>query len=274
MSQEDADRPRATPPGRFELPPLAQPAMRQQIQEQLDLEQQLMAAQQDADLARSMALGFERELDDERKRLAREVGEGLAEQVVMLKTLAQTLEKRLAVSEPTLAELAAMMCANADGLLAHIRHIVRRVRPEPLVGGGLVPAVRALAEDWRLRRPAQRFEVLVDPPGEAEFGLGEPDVEALALRAVELALEDAAQGELWHATPSLLVVSLRHEDGRLTVQVAHDARSRRRESELIATPGWSDLRERAGALAGRLHAGTGEAGGFELIAILPWPLDL
>ena len=78
----------------------------------------------------------------------------------------------------------------------------------------------------------------------------------------------------WHAAPTLLVVSVRRGDGQLTIQVAHDARSRRRESELLDTPGWSDLRERAVALLGQLQAGTGEAGGFELITILPWPLDL
>ena len=274
MSQEDATGPGAVPPRRFELPPLEQPALRQQIQEQLALEQQVLAAQQDAELARDMALRFEAELDEERKRLAREVGEGLAEQVVMLKTLAQTLEKRLAQQEPSLAELAAMMCANADGLLAHIRHIVRRVRPEPLVGGGLVPAVRALADDWRLRRPDQRFEVLVEPAGESAFGLGEPDVEALALRVIELALEDAAQNELWYGAPTLLVISMRRGEGLLTLQVAHDARARRRQADLAAAPGWSDLKDRVRDLSGQLSTGTGEAGGFELIAILPWPLGL
>lgn len=269
MTQADTD-----PPSRMDLSRLELPAMRQQIQDHLEMENQVRQAQQDAELAQSMALQFERELDEERKRVARDVGEGLAEQVATIKSLAQTLQKRLATSEPSLSQLATMIDSNADGILAHIRHIVRSMRHETLVSGGMIQALRALVEDWRLRRPNQRFELLTEPADEAAFGLGEPDVEAVAFRVVELALQDAAQAELWITETKLVVVSARSEDGQMTLQVSHSGRSRRREAELIAGPAWVALSERLKPLAGHISAGPGDGGGFELIAVLPWPVDL
>ncbi|MFT4103700.1 MAG: hypothetical protein QM674_22265 [Burkholderiaceae bacterium] len=266
MTQADAN-----PPPRLDLSRFEQPAVRRQIEAHLALEEQVRIAQQDAELARAMALRFERELDEERKRVARDV-EGMAEQIAALRALGQTLEHRLGATEPSLAQLATMIKTGSDGVLAHIRHVLRSVRPETLVGEGLISALRALIEDWRLRRPAQRFELLTKPESAERFGLGEPDVEALAMRIAELALQDAAQPDLWWSTPSLLLVSARTEDGQLTLQISHDARSRQPDDALLAKPAWADLLERLRPLGGRLSVGEGE--GFEVLAVLPWPLDL
>lgn len=261
------------PPPRLDLSRFEQPAVRQQIEEHLALEAQLRQAQQDAELARAMALRFESELDEERKRVARDV-EGMAEQIAALRTLGQTLEHRLGATEPSLAQLATMIKTGSDGVLAHIRHVLRSVRPETLVGEGLVSALRALVEDWRLRRPSQRFELLTKPDTVERFGLGEPDVEALAMRIAELALQDAAQPELWWSMPTLALISARSEDGQLTLQISHDARSRQADRALLANTAWADLVERLRPLGASLRAGVGESEGFEILAVLPWPVDL
>lgn len=248
-----------------------------------DLTAALALARQESELARSMALRFESELEAERKRVARDVGDGLAAQVAAMKSLARTLEHRLSASEPSLSQIASLLRGNADTLLTDIRHIVRRMRPETLVGSGLAPALRALVDDWRLRRPKARYELLIEPADDERFGLGEPDVEAVAHRFVDLALQDAGQPALWHATIGLVVVSVRVGEGALTVQVVHDGRPLQGGADrLVEGPAWVELIERLHGLGGRLSVAdatddtdvAGATGGVELIAVMPWPVEL
>ena len=98
-----------------------------------------------------LALRLERELDALSADVARSLRDEIGPQLTGLRTLAASLESRLAGSEPTLSPLAAVV----------------------------------------LRRPGCRVEVLLDPPDDAGFGLASPAIETAALQAAAAAFERA-----------------------------------------------------------------------------------
>lgn len=224
-----------------------------------------LAAEQQVGLSQDLALRFERELDEQRQSVARELQDELGRHATALRTLAATFEHRLAATEPSLAQLATLMIGNADALIDAIRTMIHRVRPQALDSGGLLTGLRALIDDWRLRRADLRFELLQQPADDARFGLGDPAVESLAWRIVDEAMAEAIRG----GSLRMLVVSVRTEDGRLTVQVGDDADGGARARSI--PPALAAIGERVADLGGRIDYATGESGGSELIAVLPWP---
>jgi signal transduction histidine kinase len=224
-----------------------------------------LEAEQQRDLSHELALRFEREFEEQRRALAQALHDELGHHAMAIRTIASTLENRLADREPSLAQLARLMVRNAEALSASVRSLVRQVRPEPLEHGGLLEGLRSLLADWALRQPAIRFQLFVDPPDDAAFGFGLPDVEAAAWRIVAESVENAVE----HAGPGTVVVSVRRGDGVLTIQVGDDGRGlvRRR----VDGAGMQAIRERAAACGGSVSVANGESGGVEVLASLPWP---
>jgi len=223
-----------------------------------------LALEQQRDLARDLALRFEREAQQAREDLARELGEALAGHAAALRSLAATFERRLAGREPSLAQLAALMTGATDAMLAALGASLARIRPEPLGTGGLPAGLHALLEDWRLRVPAMRFELLLQPAPE-QFGLADPGAEEAALRIVAEALDNVVR----HARAGMVVVSARRDGPMLVLQVSDDGRGLP-AGPLVAGPGLAVMQELAARCGGRVCLGTGESGGAELIAELRW----
>lgn len=227
---------------------------------------QALIAEQQRDMARELALQFEREAEAARRDFARLLNEELANHATALKSLAATFEGRLAGREPSLAQLASLMMRSTDAMLGAIRASVTRIRPEPLATGGLPDGLRALIDDWRLRQPDMRFELLLEPADDEAFGLGSPEVESAACRIVAEALSNAVD----HARAGMVVVSARRADDQLTLQVSDDGRGLPRRN-VAEGPGLRTMRELAQRCGGRVSVATGESGGAEVLVELPWP---
>jgi glucose-6-phosphate-specific signal transduction histidine kinase len=202
-----------------------------------------------------MALRLERELDAQSADVARALREDIGPQVTSLRTLAAAFESRLAGREPSLAPLASLMLHQADSLIESVRALVLRVRPDALSGGGLPEALRALAADWRLRKPGARVELLLDPPDDAGFGLSAPATETVALQVAAAVFERAfgAAG----AGGVVLAGSVAGE--RLVLQSGR------------GVPGWFAAAEsRIVAMGGEAQVEPGESGGTTVVVRLPW----
>ena len=229
------------------------------LRQALDVEQQ-------RDLARELALRFEHELDQHRREFARALNDEIAGKAMAVKSMAATFESRLAEREPSLAQLAALLVSNADALLTTVGDLVRRARPQALEQGGLADGLRALLDDWRLRQPGLRFELLLAPDDADAFVLDSPLVESAAYRIVEEAIGNAVT----HAGAATIVVSARRGDTALTLQVSDDGCGLPRGHAAEGT-GLRRMRERAQAAGGSLTVATGESGGVEVLVRLPWP---
>jgi cobalt-zinc-cadmium efflux system protein len=227
---------------------------------------QALQAEQQRDASGELALRYERALEEERRAVVRELQDDLGRHATAIRTMASTFENRLAEREPSLAQLASLMVRNTDALFAAIRAMVQRVRPEAFDRGGLLDGIRALVDDWRLRQPAMRFELLIEPADSQAFGFGPPEVEEAAYRIVSEALENAVT----HSRAGTVVVSVHRDAGALSLQVSDDGRGMPR-GDTPEGPGLRAMRERAASVAGSVVVGTGEAGGAEVLVKLPWP---
>ena len=222
--------------------------------------------EQERDASRDLALRFEREFDEQRRVLARDLHDDLAQPAMAIKTMAATFESRLAEREPSLAQLARLLMRNTEALFAAVRTITGRLRPEPLEHGGLLEGLRTLVADWRLRKPGMRFELLLEPEDDAKFGLATSAIEAAAWHTAADAIENA----IAHAGARTVIVSARRDGQWLTLQVSDDGRGMG-AGDAAEGAGLRAMRERAQSCGGSLTVATGEAGGVEVLVRLPWP---
>lgn len=214
-----------------------------------------------------LALRLERELDALSADVARSLRDEIGPQLTGLRTLAASLESRLAGSEPTLSPLAAVVLSQADSLIESVRALVARVRPDALSCGGLPEALRALAADWRLRRPGCRVEVLLDPPDDTGFGLASPAIETAALQAAAAVFERA----LGAGAATGIVLAASRSDARLVLQIEHDGAGPGVAKGSAAAPAWfASAQARIAALGGESQVERGELGGTSIVVRLPW----
>lgn len=219
-----------------------------------------------ADPGVGLALQFERELDAQSADVARALRDEIGPQLSALRALAASLESRLDAREPALASLATLLLGQADSLIGSVRALADRVRPDALSCGGLPEALRALAADWRLRRPDCRVEVLIDPSDDAGFGLASPVIETAALQMVVAACERA----LSNGQSGALVVAASRAGADLLLQIEFD---RPEPTARGGSPGpswFSGVHARVAALGGDAGVERAEGGGTAIVVRLPW----
>jgi signal transduction histidine kinase len=93
-----------------------------------------------------------------------------------------------------------------------------------------------------------------------------PAVDLAAYRIVQEALTNV----LRHAGPATAMVRLTYDDDHLSVQVEDDGHGAAAGWPPVGGNGPLGMHERVAALGGRLEAGPRPAGGFRVLATLPW----
>lgn len=195
--------------------------------------------------------------EDERRRLARELHDGVGQTMTAL-TL--TLD---AVADSGLPEEAEDRLASArrlaDDALAETRDLANRLRPARLEQVGLAAAIRELA--GRAGLPVQ-----VDIASEtAEAGLLDPTASAEAYRIVQEALGNAAR----HSGASAVQVGLATSPGLLRVIVADNGRGFDPAVGRQAGLGLIGMRERAVLLGGDLRIDSAPGSGTRVVLEVP-----
>jgi len=189
--------------------------------------------------------------DAQRQQVERDLHDGAQQRLV-----AVALRLRLAQQQlDDDGELAALITASADGLdlaMAELRDLARGIHPAILTESGVVPAVAALIE---------RTPLPVDFP---------PTVLRRYPAAIEatayFVVAEAVTNALKHAGPCRVRVRLSEEDGFLLVQVSDDGVG---GASPAAGSGLSGLRDRVGALGGRLTVVGGPPPGTTIEASIP-----
>lgn len=198
--------------------------------------------------------------EDERRRLARELHDGLGQNLTALKhRLSQLLDELPADAAPLRERLATALDLCIESL-QDTRQLSRLLRPPILDDLGLEPALRWLA---RSVSQSANFEVEVEiEPLPTLHG----ELQTLLFRVAQEALNNAAK----HAAARSVLLRLVARGGYLQLQVFDDGRSCDSRAALRGGgSGLSGMRERLRLYGGRLELHSAPGLGTRLRAVLP-----
>ena len=150
-------------------------------------------------------------IEDERKRIAREVHDELGQRLTALKMDISLLRMRFG-RDPLLYQRLEEMRKLADGTIDVVRHIASDLRPAAL-DLGVVSAIQWLAEDLELRSDiCCRLDLLNED-------VPMSDTQATAVFRV---VQESLTNVMRHAQASEVLITLKDDNGRLHLQVRDD----------------------------------------------------
>lgn len=201
-------------------------------------------------------------VEEERKRLARELHDELGQSVTAIRLIAASISRsgESGAAVPGSAKIDEI----AAGLYDSVHRIVRELRPAVLEQPDLAAALADLGREWRVRHP----EIELVPALEGDLGdLGEP-VTLAAFRGVQEALTNV----LKHAGATRVELSVRRRDGRLEATIEDNGQGPA-AAATVSGHGLVGMRERVVALGGSLETAARAEGGFRVSMSLPLPGD-
>lgn len=204
--------------------------------------------------------------EQERRRVARELHDGLGQTLTALKIRLEGLGGRAAACSPELAIELARTVDLASHALGEARRLAHLLRPQMLDDLGLDPALRWLARtlgEWT------GFGVTLDLEIDGDERL-DPELETLAFRVVQEGLTNSMK----HSGASGASVRVERRDGRLRLEVADrgrgfDPREVLEGSDAPAGFGLRGMRDRVELAGGRLELDSRPETGTRLVAVLP-----
>jgi two-component system sensor histidine kinase UhpB len=200
--------------------------------------------------------------ESERRELARELHDEFGQSLTAIGAGAAFVERHAGGADPAaLAECARDIRSESGRMAAHVRGLLRQLRPHGLEGLGMRDALREVIDAWRMRAP----QVTVD----AELPPSLPPLSAAAGLALYRTLQEALTNVLRHAGASRVSVRLAVEPGGLVLVVADDGCGRAAEVLRNARGGLLGMRERADMAGGALEPGNSPLGGLCITLRLP-----
>jgi two-component system sensor histidine kinase UhpB len=201
-------------------------------------------------------------IEEERKRLSRELHDELGQSVTAIRLIATSIAR--SSEAPGVAQGAGKVNEIAAGLYDSVHRIVRELRPAVLEQPDLAAALQDLGREWRVRH--HDVELVLDLEGD----LGDLG-EALTL-AVFRSVQEALTNVLKHAGASSVRLEVTRGDGRVEACIEDDGQGASAELT-VSGHGLVGMRERVVALGGSLEAGPRPDGGFRVRIVLPLPGD-
>ncbi|MBI5793048.1 MAG: hypothetical protein HZA63_16405 [Rhodocyclales bacterium] len=201
-------------------------------------------------------------VEEERKRLSRELHDELGQSVTAIRLIAASISRS---GESTGATQGASKINEiAAGLYDSVHRIVRELRPAVLEQPDLAAALADLGREWRARHPEIDLALTLD----GDLGdLGE----AVTL-GVFRCVQEALTNVLKHAGACRVEVSVRRRDDGLEAIIDDDGQGPA-IGGAASGHGLVGMRERVEALGGSLEATARPGGGFRVSMVLPLPGD-
>ena len=200
--------------------------------------------------------------EEERRRLRRDLHDGLGAQLAGLNVQAGTL-RRLIPSDPEAAdELVVELRDELQGAIGDIRRLVYDLRPPALDDLGLREALRQLAE--RYGSKDELLGVLVEAPEDL------PNLPAAVEVAVYRITQEALTNVARHARAQSCVVRLAVNDD-VTLEIVDDGVGI--PAQRSAGVGLSSMHERASELGGSCIVQSVPKGGTQVLVRLPLPKE-
>ncbi|MFF2493508.1 sensor histidine kinase [Agromyces sp. NPDC058064] len=200
--------------------------------------------------------------DDERRRLERDLHDGIQQDVVAQIAGLRLARNRLQRGELTAPELAALQ-EQARDTLRELRELARGIHPPVLSDNGLVAAVES---------GVARYPIPLEVSADAALRATRfpDDVETTAYYVVREALANTAK----HANATHASVGLARSDGHLRIAISDDGCGIGEvPGSTGATPmshgGLANIRDRVAALRGTVRVGPNDPSGTTLVVELP-----
>jgi len=201
---------------------------------------------------RSEARRAEKVVDEERRRIARELHDGFGQALTGLKFDLAWFSKKLSqLSAPTgstdLPNKVQAMTGSVDALLESLRSTAAALRPAVLDDLGLIPALESLATTFQLRTGA-RCTLEMAPE------LSSMELPSEASAALFRIAQESLTNVMRHAAASQVRIRLYQGDGRVTLEVTDNGKGVTRER--MTKPdsfGLRGMQERVSLLGGHFH---------------------
>jgi two-component system, NarL family, sensor histidine kinase UhpB len=212
--------------------------------------------------------------DDERRGIARELHDNLAQYLFAIRTDAFAIGEGVGKGESALVTAAARSISeSASRMETIVREMIRQLRPPVLDELGLADALRDLITTWRLRNPGIKCTLHI----EARLD----EVSSATSLAIYHVIQESLTNVAKHSRASAAMVTVREVDasGQQSVQVPTE----NAKLELVVEDngqvinaaadasglGLVSMRERVETLGGRLESAYHSGRGWEVIAELP-----
>jgi signal transduction histidine kinase len=233
-------------------------ALHREIAEHKLTEQRLRESEENL---RALAARLQSVREEEQIRIAREVHDGLGQQLTGLKMDLTWLVGKLQTDQEPLVKKIGSMFLLIDETIHSVRKIASGLRPELLDEAGLAAAIEWHAKDFQQRTG---IRCLLDVPPDSD-GLG-PERSTALFRIFQEVLTNVAR----HANATRVDVSMRREDETFTLEVrdngngiapatVHDPRSL----------GLLGMRERVLPFSGRIEISGSRGKGTRVLVSLP-----
>jgi two-component system sensor histidine kinase UhpB len=200
-------------------------------------------------------------IEDERKRLSRELHDELGQSVTAIRLIATSIARGAVGGDAGgVAPGAAKINEIAASLYDSVHRIVRELRPAVLEQPDLAAALADLGREWRARHPDIELRL------ELEGDLGDLG-EALTL-AVFRSVQEALTNVLKHAGAHHVRLAVARREAGLEALVEDDGSG---AAQALAGSGHGlvGMRERVAAFGGSLEAGSRAEGGYRVRIELP-----
>ncbi|MGH2707321.1 MAG: sensor histidine kinase [Actinomycetota bacterium] len=199
--------------------------------------------------------------DDERRRLARDLHDGLQQDLVVLRMRLSLLSERDEISpselSPSPVKAWGELARDVDQMIGRLRNLANAVFPPSLIDHGLTAALRSY-----LARIPLEFELSCDPDPLPRLS---PEIEVSAYFLVSEAVTNA----LKHARASRIEISVRLDGDGLEISVTDDGRGFESGQEGQGGRGLKNMAERVNGLGGHLQLSSEPGSGTEVHAWFP-----
>ena len=231
-----------------------------ELRQRLDSERRAQRAEAELTSRRELARWLDRRIEDERRRIARELHDEFGQSVTAIRSIALAAAQRAADAQA--ADAARLIADEASRLYDAMHGVIPRLAPLVLESFGLAAALDDLAERTRRAHAGVAVEVAVDaalPPLNPEAAL-----------ALYRAAQEGITNALNHGAATRIALRLAADADALTLTLRDDGRGPPAAGAPRA--GHHGLRwiaERAGDLGGHAVLSAADGGGAELRLVLP-----
>jgi signal transduction histidine kinase len=203
--------------------------------------------------------------EEERRRLRRDLHDGLGPQLASLVLKLETARNHMA-DDPQAAALLTDLSARTQEAVADIRRLVYGLRPPALDELGLVMALREGATQYN-QQGINGLNIMFDAPDRL------PPLPAAVEVAVYRIAQEALTNVVRHAEAHTCWVHLRLDEsaGLLCLEIQDDGKGLPMQRQVGI--GLNSMRERAEELGGRLIITSPLAGGTSVVARLPYQVN-